>query len=51
MLFLLPDSCTLSPAHNARETAVSWGKTAVALVGDEELIMTPDSLYALLGSP
>jgi hypothetical protein len=51
MLFLLPGSCTFGPTHNAREAAVSWEKTAVASVGDEEPIMTLTRLYALLGSP
>jgi hypothetical protein len=51
MLFLLPGSYTLSPTHNAREAAVSWEKTAVTSVGDEELIMTLTRPYALLGSP
>jgi hypothetical protein len=51
MLFLLPGSCTLGSTYNAHEVVVSWEKTTVASVGDEELIMTLTRLYALLGSP
>jgi hypothetical protein len=44
MLFLLPGSCTLSRAREAREAAVSWERTALTPVDDEEgLIMIPDS--------
>jgi hypothetical protein len=50
VLFFLPGSCTLSPACEAREAAVSRERTALIPVDDEEgPVMIPDSLFVSTG--